>query len=192
MGRFSFGQLYVLPSRPVYMVAVVLLDENRRNSLLDCCENLNEMINWLDSIDSRPGLGELDSRLSSMEINLEALKEHIGYTEDDGYQRNIIKKTEHYEMVAITWRAGKTTPIHDHKGSDCAFLIVEGTSTETIYELNEDNLAVPSHVRHYAPGEVCAASEPDIHRISNDTDRDLINLHVYTPPLYAFEVYDAA
>ena len=96
------------------------------------------------------------------------LKEHIGYTEDNGYQRNIIKKTEHYEIVAITWRAGQDTPIHDHKGSDCAFLIVEGTSTETVYELNEDNLAVPSHVRHYAPGEVCAADEPDIHRISNE------------------------
>tara|TARA_B100000700_G_scaffold323504_1_gene427417 strand:- start:379 stop:762 length:384 start_codon:yes stop_codon:yes gene_type:complete len=127
-----------------------------------------------------------------MQINLEALKNHIGYTEERSYQRNIIKKTEHYEMVAITWRAGQDTPIHDHKGSDCAFLIVEGTSTETIYELNEDNRAVPSHVRHYAPGEVCAADEPDIHRISNDTDGDLINLHVYTPPLSGFEIYDAA
>ena len=95
-------------------------------------------------------------------------------------------------MVAITWRAGQDTPIHDHNGSDCAFLIVEGTSTETVYELNEDNLAVPSRVRHYAPGEVCAAGEPDIHRISNETDGDLINLHVYTPPLFAFDVYEAA
>ena len=74
------------------MVAVVTLDEERRNSLMDCCENLSEMIHWLDSIDCRPGLKELDSRLTSMEINLEGLKEHIGYTEDNGYQRNIIKK----------------------------------------------------------------------------------------------------
>ena len=174
------------------MVAVVTLDEDRRNSLLDCCEHLNQMVNWLDSIDRRPGLSELGARLASMEINLDGLKEHIGYTEDKRYQRNIIKKTEHYEMVAITWRAGQDTPIHDHKGSDCAFLIVEGTSTETVYKLNEDNLAAPSHVRHYAPGEVCAAAEPDIHRISNDTNVDLINLHVYTPPLFAFDVYEAA
>ena len=38
------------------MVAVVTLDEERRNSLMDCCENLSEMIHWLDSIDCRPGL----------------------------------------------------------------------------------------------------------------------------------------
>ena len=188
----SLGQVYVLPPLPVNMVAVVTLDEDSRKSLLDCCQNLANMVDWLDSIDSRPGLSELGARLESMQINLEALKDHIGYTEERSYQRNIIKKTEHYEMVAITWRAGQDTPIHDHKGSDCAFLIVEGTSTETIYELNDDNRAVPSHVRHYAPGEVCAADEPDIHRISNDTDGDLINLQVYTPPLSGFGIYDAA
>ena len=157
MSRFSFGQLYVLPPHPVSMVAVVTLDEDSRNSLLDCCENLNEMIHWLDSIDSRPGLEELNPRLSSMEINLEGLKEHIGYAEDNGYQRNIIKKTEHYEIVAITMAQVKDTPIHDHKGSDCAFLIVEGTSTETVYELNEDNLAVPSMYGIMLLVEVCAA-----------------------------------
>ena len=174
------------------MVAVVTLSDENRDDLIACCKGVADMIDWLASLNDRPGLSDLGSRLESMPLNLEALKEHIVYTEDDGYQRNIIKKTEHYEMVAITWRAGQTTPIHDHKGSDCAFLIVEGTSTETIYELNDDNRAVPSHVRHYAPGEVCAADEPDIHRISNDTDGDLINLHVYTPPLSGFGIYDAA
>ena len=41
------------------------------------------------------------------------------------------------------------------------------------------------------PGEVCAADEPDIHRVSNDEDSNLINLHVYTPPLSGFNFYDA-
>ena len=77
-----------------------------------------------------------------------------------------------------------------HLGSDCAFLILEGESTETIYELNEKGQAFPVSKRVYRPGEVCAADEPDIHRVSNDGDGELINLHVYTPPLHAFNVYD--
>ena len=174
------------------MVAVVTLSDENRDELIACCKGVADTLAWLDSLEARPGLSELGTRLESMPVNLEALKEHIGYTENDGYQRNIIKKTEHYEMVAITWRTGQNTPIHDHAGSDCVFLIVEGTSTETTYELNDDDLAVPSGVRNYAPGEVCAADEPDIHRISNDTDGDLINLHVYTPPLSGFGIYDAA
>tara|TARA_B100001029_G_scaffold121741_1_gene101227 strand:+ start:360 stop:884 length:525 start_codon:yes stop_codon:yes gene_type:complete len=174
------------------MVAVSSLSEDNRADLITCCKGIGDLIGWLDSIDRRPGLSEIGTRLESMPLNLEALKRHITYTEDDGYKRNIIKKTEHYEMVAITWRAGQTTPIHDHVGSDCAFLIVEGTSTETIYKTDENGRAVPSAVRDYAPGEVCAADEPDIHRISNDTDDDLINLHVYTPPLSGFGIYEAA
>ena len=158
------------------MVAVVTLSDENRDHLIACCKGVADMIEWLDSLNDRPGLSDLGSRLESMPLNLEALKEHIVYTENDGYQRNIIKKTEHYEMVAITWRTGQATPIHDHKGSDCAFLIVEGTSTETTYETDENGLAVPSAVRDYAPGEVCAADEPDIHRISNDTDLSLIHI----------------
>ena len=186
------GQLYVLPLVRDNMVAVVTMSEDNRDHLIECCKGVADMIDWLDTLNSRPGLAELGVRLESMPLNLEALKEHIVYTEDNGYQRNIIKKTEHYEMVAITWRSGQATPIHDHVGSDCAFLIVEGGSTETIYELDDAGLAVTSAVREYAPGEVCAAEEPDIHRISNDTDDNLINLHVYTPPLSGFGIYEAA
>ena len=174
------------------MVAAVTMSDENRDDLIACCKGVADLIEWLDSIDARPGLSELGVRLESMPLNLEALKEHLVYTEDKGYQRNIIKRTEHYEMVAITWRAGQATPIHDHVGSDCAFLIVEGTSTETTYETDDNGRAVPSGVRDYAPGEVCAAEEPDIHRISNDTDGNLINLHIYTPPLSGFGIYEAA
>ena len=99
--------------------------------------------------------------------------------------------TDYFEIVAIIWRPGQDTPIHDHIGSDCAFLILEGESTETTYELNEKGQAFPVSKRVYRPGEVCAADEPDIHSVSNDGDGELINLHIYTPPLHAFNVYDS-
>ena len=78
-----------------------------------------------------------------MDLNIGALRDCIGYA-DDGYQRNVIKKTEFYELVAICWTPGQNTPIHDHVGSDCAFLIADGVSTETIYQLNDEGLAIPS------------------------------------------------
>ena len=164
------------------------LSDEARTELLSHCQGLSGLVDWLDGIDRRPGLDELDSRLSGLEINMDALEECIGYS-DDGYQRNVIKKNEHYELVAICWTPGQHTPIHDHVGSDCAFLIVSGVSTETVYQTKGDGLAAPVSTRRYQPGEVCAADEPDIHRVSNDEDSNLINLHVYTPPLSGFNFY---
>jgi len=173
------------------MVVQVELGPKARKNLLSECSGLTGLVDWLDTINRRPGLSELDDHLKGMDINLDALRECIGYA-DDGYQRNVIKKTEFYELVAICWTPGQDTPIHDHVGSDCAFLIADGVSTETIYQLNDEGLAYPVEVRTYQPGEVCAAEEPDIHRVSNDSDSQLINVHVYTPPLYAYSLYEPA
>ena len=104
----------------------------------------------------------------------------------------MIKRSEFYELVVICWIPGQETPIHDHVGSDCAFLIVDGVSTETIYETNEEGLAHPINVKRYQPGDVCAAEEPDIHRVSNNTDSELVNLHIYSPPLDAYNIYAPA
>ena len=173
------------------MVVQVELDSEARKNLLSECSGLTGLVDWLDTINRRPGLPELDTHLKGLDINLDALRECIGYA-DDGYQRNVIKKTEFYELVAICWTPGQDTPIHDHVGSDCAFLIADGVSTETIYQLNDEGLAYPVEVRTYQPGEVCAAEEPDIHRVSNDSNSHLINVHVYTPPLHAYSLYEPA
>jgi len=182
-----------LESRPPqeHVVTQAPLSEDQRSTLLSKCESLKNLTEWLEGIDRRPGLDELDARLSSLEVNVDALEDCIGYSED-GYQRNVIKKNEHYELVAICWTPGQVTPIHDHTGSDCAFLIVSGVSTETVYETNEEGLAYPVSDRRYVPGEVCAAEEPDIHRVSNNERTNLINLHVYTPPLSEFKIYAPA
>ena len=170
------------------MVTQVLLSEADRSTLLTQCDGIRDFTGWLDGLDRRPGLDELNSRLSSLDVNIRALEDYIGYSKD-GYQRNVIKKNEHYELVAICWKPGQDTPIHDHKGSDCAFLIVSGVTTETIYETNSDGLAYPVSDRSYMSGEVCATAEPDIHRVSNEESTNLINLHVYTPPLSGFNIY---
>ena len=175
----------------MYVVTQAPLSEEQRSTLLSKCESLKNLTEWLDGIDRRPGLNELDARLTSLDVNVNALEDCIGYSED-GYQRNVIKKNEHYELVAICWTPGQDTPIHDHTGSDCAFLIVSGVSTETVYETNSEGLAYPVSDRKYVPGEVCAADEPDIHRVSNNENTNLINLHVYTPPLSGYRIYAPA
>ena len=114
-----------------YVVEQVALDPEVRRGLLSECDGLSNLVDWLDSINRRPGLSELDSKLSSTEVNIPALKQCIGYAED-GYQRNVIKKTEHYELVAICWTPGQLTPIHDHVGTVNRFMISHTLGNERL------------------------------------------------------------
>ena len=173
------------------VVVQVELGESELGELSGCCKGISGLIDWLDSLDRRPGLQELDEHLRDLPVNIDGLRKHLGYAEN-GYQRNVLKMNEHYELVAICWKPGQSTPIHDHVGSDCAFLIVEGVSTESIYELDEQGRVRPTGERTYACGEVCASAEQDIHRVTNRGDGSLINLHVYTPPLSEFNIYSPA
>ncbi len=169
------------------MVNQVELTKSDVLELVTNSSSLNGFLAWLDGLNQRPTLKILEEKLLDLEINMGDLTKFLGYT-DDGYQRNVVKKTEHYELVLICWKPGQKTPIHDHKGSDCAFLILEGVSTESVYKNKEGKLEV-SGIRKYAPGEVCAAEEPDIHMISNDEEINLVNLHLYSPPLKDFTIY---
>ena len=169
------------------MVVQVELTKNQINDLLVSNSEIDELITWLDSLNGRPSLSIVEEKLLNLNIKSEDLSKYFGYAED-GYQRNIVKKADNYELVLICWKAGQRTPIHDHKGSDCAFLIIEGISTETIYEIKKGGL-VKKIERKYKPGEVCAADEPDIHMISNEENCNLVNLHLYSPPLKKFNIY---
>ena len=83
---------------------------------------IHDLIMWLESFDGRPGLNELGERLESLDVDVESLRNTIQSNPND-YCRNTLLRTDYYEIVAIIWRPGQDTPIHDHLGSDCAFLI---------------------------------------------------------------------
>ena len=163
------------------MVTQVVLSEEERSELVSECELIRDLSHWLDTLNRRPGLSEIDARLSNLNPNTEAIERCIGYSQD-GYQRNVISKNENYELVAICWSPGQETPIHDHVGSDCAFLIVSGTCTETVFEANEEDLAIPILSREYKPGGICAAEEADIHRISNESNENPVSYTHLTLP----------
>ena len=91
------------------MVQQLEVDIRERHDLLRSCPGMTDLVSWLDSIDRRPGLNELEVRLTSNQYNLDALRKGIRST-DDGYQRNVIKRTDHYELVAICWRPVKSPP----------------------------------------------------------------------------------
>jgi cysteine dioxygenase len=69
--------------------------------------------------------------------------------------------------------------------------VIDGVATETRFEMTASGLICAAGTRRLQPGHVCAAEEDDIHQVLNaePEGRDLITLHIYSPPLTQYNWY---
>jgi 3-mercaptopropionate dioxygenase len=87
-----------------------------------------------------------------------------------------------FSVVALVWRPGQTTPVHDHV-SWCVVGVLDGTEYEEIFAVDttagEPRLRLVSDAVN-ATGEVCGFAPPgDIHRVRNTGADVAVSLHVY-------------
>ena len=148
------------------------------------------LLRYLDGLGETADLPTLRRLLEDLQVSREDLSAAC-FFRGERYQRNLIKETAWYELVCLCWHSGQRTPIHDHEGSSCAFLVVEGDAVETKFDRTPSGLVVPAATECRRPGFVCASSEADIHQVANTQPAgcDLITLHIYSPQLRNFNVY---
>jgi predicted metal-dependent enzyme (double-stranded beta helix superfamily) len=99
-----------------------------------------------------------------------SFQSHVLHTEPDGA----------FSIVALVWRPGQTTPIHDHV-TWCVFGVVQGVQYEELFTLDESNdcLVEAGKSAHWV-GDVSGFAPPgDIHRVRNVESRIAISIHVY-------------
>lgn len=150
---------------------------------------LAPLLRSLEALTSRAPIELLRAELERLDISRADLGGACRFA-DDKYRRNIMRRTERYELVALCWRPGQRTPIHDHAGSTCALLVVEGDATETRFELDRDGVVRRAGQTLMRQGAVCASQDSDIHEVANLGERDLITLHCYSPPITRFHRYE--
>src|SRR5262245_28326636 len=100
----------------------------------------------------------------------EGYRGHVLHTEPDGA----------FSIVALVWRPGQMTPIHDHV-TWCVFGVVQGVEHEELFTLDEaDEGLVESGTSTNVAGDVSGFAPPgDIHRVRNVGDCTAISIHVY-------------
>ncbi len=91
-----------------------------------------------------------------------------------------VERDGSFSVVGLVWRPGQRTLIHDHVAWG-AFAVLEGAEYEETFALSPDGRGlVPLATRYNGPGDVSAFAPPgDIHRIVNEGDQTVIQLHVY-------------
>jgi 3-mercaptopropionate dioxygenase len=100
----------------------------------------------------------------------ERYRSHVLHVEEDGS----------FSIVALTWRPGQQTPIHDHV-TWCVFGVIQGVEYEELFTLDESGaFLVPVGMSAAPVGEVSGFAPPgDIHRVRNIGDDTAISIHIY-------------
>ncbi|MFI7441415.1 cysteine dioxygenase [Nonomuraea indica] len=96
----------------------------------------------------------------------------------EGYVSQVLHAQEDFSVVAVVWRPGQGTAIHDHV-SWCAFGVISGVEHETVYRDMGDHLAEVGRADN-RPGDVSGFAPPgDIHRVRNTSAEVGVSVHVY-------------
>lgn len=114
------------------------------------------------------------------------------------YTRNLIEKTEFFELLAICWEPGMCSSIHNHKGQNCWMAAPIGKLSVQNYRVLDEDLAahhcniVPTDSVEITPAHPVAVDPANpVHDVRNprEWDQRAVSLHVYSRPFDSCVVY---
>ncbi len=114
------------------------------------------------------------------------------------YTRNLIDKTELYELLAICWEPGMRSSIHNHKGQNCWMAAPIGRLAVQNYRVISEDLAaqrceiVPADLVEITPAQPVAVDPLNpVHDVRNcrEWGERAVSLHVYSRPFNSCVVY---
>jgi cysteine dioxygenase len=151
---------------------------------------LQTLYDYLDNLEARAPLDELMAVLSRIDVSCADIADYLRFS-DAGYTRNLIRGGPWYNVLALCWKNGQRSPIHNHAESTCAVRVLRGAATETVFQFAPNGHVWATGSRHHRQGSVVGSQDSDMHQISNlqDGGKDLVTLHIYTPPLLWMETY---
>ena len=141
-------------------------------------------------------LGTLEY-LQKHPVDPESLQSYL-FWDGQHYTRNLIDKTELYELLAICWEVGQRSSIHNHKGQNCWMAAPMGRLAVQNYRLLSEDLAahqcdiVPTDlVEITAENPVAVDPLNPVHDVRNpkEWNERAVTLHVYSRPFDSCIVY---
>jgi len=114
------------------------------------------------------------------------------------YTRNLIDKTDLYELMAICWEVGMKSSIHNHKDQNCWMAAPIGRLSVHNYRVLEENLADHRcNIEETDVVEITSANpvavDPlnPVHDVRNSREfaQRAVSLHLYSRPFDSCVVY---
>ena len=114
------------------------------------------------------------------------------------YTRNLIDKTDLYELVAVCWEVGQSSSVHNHRDQNCWMAAPMGRLLVENFHIGFQDLEagkcqlLASNTVELTVGNPCAVDprEP-VHRVVNprEAEQRAVTLHVYSRPFDTCVVY---
>lgn len=131
-------------------------------------------------------------------IDMTSMGEYL-YFAPDHYTRNLIRKTELFELIAICWEVGQKSPIHNHRDQNCWMAVPYGKlqvhDFAVVRKVEASGYCALKSSRTFliepgSPAEV-DPSEP-VHQVLNPASfrSRAVSLHIYSRPFDTCEVYE--
>ena len=148
----------------------------------------------------QPSFDQTDQILRFLEatpLEAESLAPYLCWDRQH-YTRNLIDKTQLYELIAICWEVGQASSVHNHRDQNCWMAVPIGRLLVDNYHLVKQdlscgtcNLQTADTVEMNA-AHPCAVDPADpVHRVYNprEFNQRAVSLHVYSRPFDTCIVY---
>ena len=124
----------------------------------------------------------------------------------NGYQRNVVFRSDEYEIIVIAWEPGARSPIHDHAERGCCMLVCRGELTEDRFRVvggcGCDNTETYRNTYRQECVELIGRNQisdrdgatyinnrEGVHQIHNLTSETVYSVHIYSPPLHCAKMF---
>lgn len=135
--------------------------------------------------------------LRATPVDPESLQQYL-FWDKQHYTRNLIDKTDLYELLAICWEVGMKSSIHNHRGQNCWMAAPIGRLAVHNYQVLDEDLGahrckiLPTDVLEItATSPVAVDPENPVHDVRNprEWNQRAVSLHVYSRPFNSCVVY---
>ncbi len=135
--------------------------------------------------------------LTANPVDAESLQPFL-FWNPQHYTRNLIDKTDLYELLAICWEPGMRSSIHNHRGQNCWMAAPIGRLAVQNYRVISEDLAaqsceiVPTDVVEITASNPVAVDPLNpVHDVRNcrEWGERAVSLHVYSRPFDSCIVY---
>jgi cysteine dioxygenase len=157
---------------------------------MDGALSLSQLIEVLKETAGNLEPAGMEAILQRVVIPAAEIQQHARFS-DLTYARNLVHKSDRFEVMVMCWHAGQRSSIHDHAGSLGGLKVLQGELTESLFGKAPNGMIKSLTSADYGAGAIRVEETSLIHQLSNlqsDSGKS-VSLHVYVPPLTRMNVY---